>query len=626
MTVTGGSGDVISHGPSVLPERFELEVEAQPRSVPLIRHAVSAFAAEQGAEEGAVASIALAVTEAVTNAVVHAYVGRDPGTVLVIAEPARDALVVRVVDTGRGMGPRPDSPGLGLGMPTIGRLTTSCEVRQGPGGGTELRMVFDALGVRGPHRPITPGDDADDRERFELLSSVARLSEDGGWPGQGIERLVDLFVPRVADVCAVEVLDEGSTPRRVALRCAETLEEPVREWLAEEAPAIAALREGAAQVVELDEARLGLGWWVSVPLGGGERALGALGFGLRPSRGRPEGARLDFLALLGERAASGLANSRLIDELRSTRRRLERMLDALAEAITVHGADNQIIYANDAAVRLLGGSSVEEVLAARPGELAARFIISREDGSPVGFGDLPGPRLVAGEQVEPLLTRSVDRATGVARWLLTKTTLLDDGGRFAVNIIEDVTEAKDAERRQRFLARAASVLASSLDYEQTLEHVARLAVPDLADWCAVDLFDEDGALQRLGLAHVDPAKLALGREMQRRWPPDLETDTGLAGVLRDGRSAIYPEVTEEMLVAAVKDPEQLAMLRELGMRSAMLVPMRLGERTIGSLTFVTAESARAFTPEDLAFAEDLAQRAAVAVENARLYAAARRGG
>jgi GAF domain-containing protein len=219
----------------------------------------------------------------------------------------------------------------------------------------------------------------------------------------------------------------------------------------------------------------------------------------------------------------------------------------------------------------------------------------------------------------------VERATGVERWLLTKTTLLDDGGTFAVNIIEDVTEAKNAERRQRFLARAAAMLASSLDYEQTLEHVARLAVPDLADWCAVDLFDEGGALQRLGLAHVDPAKLALGREMQRRWPPNLETDTGLAAVLRDGRSAVYPEVTEEMLVAGVKDPEQLALLREIGMRSAMLVPMRLGERTIGSMTFVTAESARTFTPEDLAFAEDLAHRAAVAVENARLYAAARRG-
>lgn len=625
MTVTGGSGDVGSGDAAVLPARFEREVEAQPRSVPLIRHELSAFAAEQGAEQGVVASIALAVTEAVTNAIVHAYVGRDPGTVLVIGEPARDALVVRVIDTGRGMGPRADSPGLGLGMPTIGRLTTSCEVREGPGCGTELRMVFDALGVRGPHRPSTPGDDADDRERFELLSSVARLAEDAGWPGQGIERLVDLLVPRVADACAVEVLDEGSTPRRVALRCPDALGQPVREWLAEGGPAIAALREGRPQVIELDEARLGLGWWVSVPLGGGERALGALGFGLRASRGRPERARLDFLALLGERAASGLANSRLIDELRSTRGRLERILDALAEAITVHGADNQIVYANGAAVRLLGGSSVEEVLATRPGELAARFIISREDGSPVGFGDLPGPRLVAGEQVEPLLTRSVERATGVERWLLTKTTLLDDGGTFAVNIIEDVTEAKNAERRQRFLARAAAMLASSLDYEQTLEHVARLAVPDLADWCAVDLFDEGGALQRLGLAHVDPAKLALGREMQRRWPPNLETDTGLAAVLRDGRSAVYPEVTEEMLVAGVKDPEQLALLREIGMRSAMLVPMRLGERTIGSMTFVTAESARTFTPEDLAFAEDLAHRAAVAVENARLYAAARRG-
>jgi PAS domain S-box-containing protein len=196
--------------------------------------------------------------------------------------------------------------------------------------------------------------------------------------------------------------------------------------------------------------RAALRWWVNVPLMDGDTLLGSLGLGLRAGRPAPR-TQLAFLATVGERAARGVATTQLIDELQRTRNRLENILAALSEAITVHDERGKTVYANPAAARLLGAASVDEVLAAQPGDLAARFEITREDGAPVTVDDLPGRRLVAGLPAEPLLTRSVRRDTGEARWLLTKATLLEGEQMLAVNIIEDVTELKEAEERLRAL-------------------------------------------------------------------------------------------------------------------------------------------------------------------------------
>jgi GAF domain-containing protein len=202
---------------------------------------------------------------------------------------------------------------------------------------------------------------------------------------------------------------------------------------------------------------------------------------------------------------------------------------------------------------------------------------------------------------------------------LTKATLLDDEAKLAVNIIEDVTGAKNAERRQQFLAEAGELLASTLDYAQTLQHVAGLLVPALADWCAIDLVDEQGRLERVALHHADPDKRRLGRELQRRYPPDLGADAGLGPTLHDGRPQLIAEVSDAMLRSGARDSEQLRLLRRLGMHSAMILPMTARDHTIGALTLVTAESHRTFDADDLAFAQDVARRAAVAVEHARGY-------
>ncbi|HST50775.1 MAG TPA: PAS domain S-box protein [Pyrinomonadaceae bacterium] len=179
--------------------------------------------------------------------------------------------------------------------------------------------------------------------------------------------------------------------------------------------------------------------------------------------------------------------------------------------------------------------------------------------------------------------------------------------------------AEAAERRAKLLAEASTLLASSLDYETTLAQVARLAVPDLADWCGVDMLGEGKSINRLAVAHSDPAKVEWAKELQRRYPPDPDDWRGVPNVLRTGEPELYAEISDEMLAAAARDEEHLLIMREIGFTSAMLIPLSVHGETFGAITFVMAESKRRYDATDLAFAEDLGRRAAVAIENARLY-------
>jgi PAS domain S-box-containing protein len=190
----------------------------------------------------------------------------------------------------------------------------------------------------------------------------------------------------------------------------------------------------------------------------------------------------------------------------------------------------------------------------------------------------------------------------------------------------DVTERKQAEEEirrsgeaQRFLAEASSVLSSSLDYRETLATVARLAVPTLADWCAVDVLEEDGHLNRLAVEHPDPEKVRLAYEIERRYPPDPDAPGGLHHVLRTGEPEMMAEIPEDLVERAARDEEHKELLRKLGLRSYMVVPLLARGRTLGAISFVSAESGRRYGEADLRLAEELARRAALAVDNARLY-------
>jgi signal transduction histidine kinase len=177
----------------------------------------------------------------------------------------------------------------------------------------------------------------------------------------------------------------------------------------------------------------------------------------------------------------------------------------------------------------------------------------------------------------------------------------------------------DERSRLHLLADASAILASSLDYHHTIDRLARLVVPVLGDWCAVDILSEDGRLERISVQHSDPAKVALAHRLHERYPPDLSAPRGVGKVLRTGQAEWAPEIPDQLLVESARDEEHLALARALGLRSYVAVPLIAGGRPFGVLTLVQAESGRRYGEDDLRFASEVASRAAAAIEHARLF-------
>ncbi|HJZ46086.1 MAG TPA: ATP-binding protein [Roseiflexaceae bacterium] len=184
-------------------------------------------------------------------------------------------------------------------------------------------------------------------------------------------------------------------------------------------------------------------------------------------------------------------------------------------------------------------------------------------------------------------------------------------------------QARQASRRaaeeQRFLAEASRLLASSLDYTTTLKNLTQLAVPTLADYCIVDIVADDGSVERLAAAHRDPAKQALLFDIQRRYPMAEDAPAGFRKVIHTGEAELFSQVADDFLTLLASTPEHLALLRQLGLRSGICVPLTARGRVLGALTLSISDSGRVYGPSDLALAQDLGYRAAVAIDNARLY-------
>jgi PAS domain S-box-containing protein len=303
------------------------------------------------------------------------------------------------------------------------------------------------------------------------------------------------------------------------------------------------------------------------------------------------------------------------------RDQLEAILGGVADAVTAQAPDGRLLFANEAAVELLGFESREALLSAPLPEILQRFEILEEDGGPFPLERLPGRRAIAEGVGGDVVVRFRVRESGEEYWSAVKATpIRDPEGRvtMGINVIEDITRLKRAERAQRFLSESSAVLASSLDPRELLSRIATLAVPEVADWCAVDLAG-DGEITRVALAHQNPALLEKAEELQQRYPPDPWDDRGVTQVLRTGRPELYSEIPDELLREAVVDEEHYRLIKEFGMRSAMIAPMTARGRTVGAMSFVTGPGGRRFDELDLELAEELARRCATAIDNARLF-------
>jgi PAS domain S-box-containing protein len=298
------------------------------------------------------------------------------------------------------------------------------------------------------------------------------------------------------------------------------------------------------------------------------------------------------------------------------------LLESLDDAITVRDLSGELVYANRVARRALGLSSVDDLRRRPLDAVVSDHLLHDERGEIVTLDDFPSAKLLRGEPADPLLIHSVNQLTGDARWELLKASPLrnPEGETIAVvTMIENVTAVKTAEVHTSILAESGRFLSASLDYQQTLHNVAQAAIPALVDWCMVELIDREGQREEIVIAHRDPTQRELAVRMRKLEPAKPQPEQAVGRVVTSGESVLFCDVTDEHLVRVSQSDEHLEILRALDVRSAIVVPMRVPSRTIGVMSFFTSESRRRLTDADVALAEQLARRAAVAVENSRLH-------
>ncbi len=288
-------------------------------------------------------------------------------------------------------------------------------------------------------------------------------------------------------------------------------------------------------------------------------------------------------------------------------------LRSIGDAVISTDADGNVRFLNPIAEQLMGWSA-QEASGRRLDEVFPIF--NEETGVPV---ENPVNEVLRKGITVGLANHTVLRRRNGAELPIDDSAapIRDPDGAIdgVVLVFRDASEEKREMLRRSFLARSTEALIDAEDYRDALARITRLAVPRLADWVTVDIAEEGTSdTHQLAVAHVDPAKVALARELDRRYPSEPNATTGVPNVMRTGRAEFYPEIPRDLLEGVAIDDEHLRILRELDVRSALVVPLRGKDTVFGAITFVYAGSDRRYTPRDLELAEELARRAALIIE------------
>ncbi len=459
-------------------------------------------------------------------------------------------------------------------------------------------------------------------DRFALLAAADEVADGTLLLAATAARLLGLVVPAFADVATLDSISPDGELRRLgsrvdAPRGREELEAallrrrplpdaPVglpRAIVSSESQLLASVTDADLHAIASSEEdfellrALELRSALFIPLRARGRTVGALALGVGTSGRSYDEDDLRFAEVLAGRIALALDNATLSQTVTGLERRLEATLTNLAEAVLVREPGGQIVFANSAAAGLLNLHSAQNVIDADPatanGPLrrVRRGRQTTRPGRPALVARRTGARgrAAARAQHHPRHRRGALVAPqGDAR-------VRPDGSlSLIVSVIEDLTEVKRAELAQRVLAEAGQELSSSLDYEHTLQRVAELTVPRLADWCAVAMRRGD-QLPLVALAHVEIGKIARVRDFEARHPAHLTDSTGVAEVIRSGEPLLIPEVNGDVLAGAGLTGEELALARELELRSVIVVPLAIADQPpIGALSLAMAESGRRF--------------------------------
>jgi PAS domain S-box-containing protein len=480
-------------------------------------------------------------------------------------------------------------------------------------------------------------------EALELLASTAAVLAGSLDYDRTLREVTRLAVPELADWCGLYIRAEDGSEGEItsghADAEAEELLQSIRRRRREQDSASESrqvAQSGASVLVsdvrgvsadDLDEheqavmARLAPKSYMLVPLVARGRILGALTL-LSTREGRHYTEEdLAFAETLAARCALAIDNARLHDAAERSLSLLDTVFATAPIGLAFVDTDMRFVRINPTMAAFNArtvdehlGRTVAEVLGAGADELVMILRQVLATGQPVHDYELSAATRAHPQQVRHF-SASYTPVHGA------------DGDLLGVSaVVVDITERRrllEAEREARaradFLARAGALLDESLDYQQTLAAVAQIAVPEIADWCALSVLDDNGKLRQVVAAHADPAKRRLGDELNRRYPVEPNAQQGSAQVARSGKTEFIPEITDAMLVAGIPESEQLELVRRLGVRSIITAALQAHGRTLGTLTLASAESGRTFDEATVQLAEELARRAGMAIDNARLY-------
>lgn len=337
-------------------------------------------------------------------------------------------------------------------------------------------------------------------------------------------------------------------------------------------------------------------------------------------QGRVIGAMFMARDITEHRAAEQAHGNVLVRE-RAAREQLDAILGGVADGVMVQREDGTVIFANEAAARIAGFDSVEGYMQRTAAAVSRQLSVLDADGQPFALDQLPARRAFRGEPTPEMVVQFRRAGTQECRWSRTQARIVRGatGEPLAISIFHDITDEMRSHERLRFLAEAGAQLAGSLDVKRTLESLVAVASTTLADWAVVLLIDDDGAVQHIASAHRDPAKAALAGDLHKRQLGHARNAKLLWEAIQDRAPKIVPIVTDEMRVTSARDAEHLALLRALEVSSLLYAPLIHGGRVQGAIALFMAGSGRRFGEQDGAIAVEIARRASLALENARLY-------
>ena len=352
---------------------------------------------------------------------------------------------------------------------------------------------------------------------------------------------------------------------------------------------------------------------------------GAFAFPIRSVRGvigvveffteavaEPDAYLLDLMVTIGHQLGQHIERIRAEGAVRASEARKTAMLEASLDCIVSMDHLGRVVEFNTAAEQTFGYSA-DEALGREMAELIIPPGLRARHRAGLKRYLETGEANVLGRRIEITGMRA-DGSEFPVELAITRIGL--DRPPTFTGFIRDISERKRREELDRFLVAAGALLGASLDYEEALESVTRLAVPAIADWCVIDVLEEDGSVRRVAVEHVDPDKLELARELAR----SLDDPFGLGKVIRTGEPEHFAQVPPEAIAELTPDPRHRAALESLGFRSSVIVPLRSGGGgTLGGLALISGESGRQFDERDVGFASELGRRCAGAIENARLY-------